>query len=399
MLRVLCLDIEGGYGGSSRSLFESVRHLDRNQVDVEVWCRKEGPIQPKYREIGIPTRVCGEMPRFSALPRFSRNLYVGAIWLRDFLASRGFRWQLLEQANEKFDLIHYNHEALFSLAAWMNARCSTPTTMHIRTRVIDTMFARHQMSKISAAVDSLIFITQEEEAHFQKLGGQPRDSNVIYNIVSQEREAATAVSSFAYLRDDPRMKVLCLSNYAWVRGLDLLVDLAVEVKNVGGQSKILFVMAGDMSLSKSLPGELGQVARAGGDLADYAKAKNVSEMFEFLGHTDRPEELLSVSDVLIKPTREANPWGRDILEGLGAGLPVVSLGTLQTFVEHEVTGLLYADFNAAHMARDLLQLNAEPDRRQKMGEAAAARIARLCDGPSRASDLLTVWRNAVSRAS
>ena len=47
-MRVLCLDIEGGYGGSSRSLYESIRHLPKG-VTCEVWCRRAGPIQAQYR--------------------------------------------------------------------------------------------------------------------------------------------------------------------------------------------------------------------------------------------------------------------------------------------------------------------------------------------------------------
>jgi len=37
-LRVLCLDIEGGFSGFSRSLYESVRDRDKTQAAVEVWC-------------------------------------------------------------------------------------------------------------------------------------------------------------------------------------------------------------------------------------------------------------------------------------------------------------------------------------------------------------------------
>ena len=53
-LKILCLDVEGGYGGSSRSLFNSLVSLDKSNVDVEVWCKKSGPIQGYYDLAGIP---------------------------------------------------------------------------------------------------------------------------------------------------------------------------------------------------------------------------------------------------------------------------------------------------------------------------------------------------------
>ena len=50
---ILCLDIEGGFGGSSRSLFEALNYIDRDSVTPVVWCRKEGPLARGYTELDI----------------------------------------------------------------------------------------------------------------------------------------------------------------------------------------------------------------------------------------------------------------------------------------------------------------------------------------------------------
>lgn len=76
--RVLCLDIEGGYGGSSRSLYQSLSHLPDGAVQAEVWCRRAGPVQVLYAGDGIPCTVKPGMPHVSALPRFTRNLHAFA---------------------------------------------------------------------------------------------------------------------------------------------------------------------------------------------------------------------------------------------------------------------------------------------------------------------------------
>ena len=79
-LRVLCLDIEGGHGGSSRSLFNSLSYLDRNKVNVDVWCRKKSAIKDRYRSIGISVDTISGMPKTSSLPRMSRNLFFLAVF-------------------------------------------------------------------------------------------------------------------------------------------------------------------------------------------------------------------------------------------------------------------------------------------------------------------------------
>ena len=140
-IKVLCLDIEGGFGGSSRSLFESLKYIDRDSVTPVVWCRKEGPIAPRYAELGIDCEVVPEMPRATSVPRFSRNLAVFGYFVRDWLKAGTFRRDLLD-ASRTFDVIHFNHEALFLLARWFRGRSQLPTSMHIRTILRDSIFSR-----------------------------------------------------------------------------------------------------------------------------------------------------------------------------------------------------------------------------------------------------------------
>ncbi|MBM3541495.1 MAG: glycosyltransferase family 4 protein, partial [Alphaproteobacteria bacterium] len=90
-----------------------------------------------------------------------------------------------------------------------------------------------------------------------------------------------------------------------------------------------------------------------------------------------------------------NPWGRDILEAMAMGLPVLSVGTDATFVETGVTGVLQSPFDAAALAGDIARLADDRDRVRRMGGAARVRVATLCDGTSRARDLLDLWRGAA----
>lgn len=388
-LRVLCLDIEGGFGGSSRSLFQSVKHLDRSRAETEVWCKREGPIQEHYRELGIACRVEPLMPKMSSLPRFSRNLFQCARFALEYRRSLGFRRALAREVNERFDLVHFNHEALFLLARWLRPRTRVPLTMHIRTNLVDTVFARRQTRLISKNIDHLVFITENERDHFKRLGGRA-GGTVIYNIVSAPE---THVSPHESVPGDKRFKIACLSNYSWNRGLDRLVEVG-QVLLDKGKEKILFVMAGDMGLTRSLPGELGKIGAQGGTLADYVREMGLSDMFLFLGHVAEPETVLAACDALAKPTRENNPWGRDILEALAFGRPVLSVGTYDRFVVPGETGVLQAVFNAKDMAEEIVNMADNPEMRARMGQNAKERVAGLCGGPERADDLLNVWKAA-----
>ncbi len=390
-MRVLCLDIEGGYGGSSRSLYESVRHLDRAKAEVEVWCRRAGPVQARYQALGVPCRIVPEMPKVSSLPRLSRNLYAYALAAWEFRRSASERARMAREIDGRFDLVHFNHEALFLLARWLRPRTRVPFTMHIRTSPTDTPFARWQTRMIARTIDHLVFITENEQANFARLGGEPKACSAIYNIVTPSADHAAPHPA---VPADGRFKVACLGNYAWVRGIDRLVEVAQAL--VGrGRRETLFVVAGDMTLPRSLPGELGKIARTGGTLADYAAARAVGDMFCFLGHVAEPESVLGASDALVRPSREDNPWGRDILEALAAGLPVLACGTYDKFVEDGETGVLRLEFDPEVFAAEIARLADDRERCARMGAVGRERVLRLCDGRARAAELLDVWTRAT----
>ena len=387
-LRVLCLDIEGGHGGSSRSLLESIRHMDRARLAIEVWCRRDGAARARYADLGVACRITPTMPKVSALPRLSRNLYVHGFLLRDLWRARGFLADLTVATDSRFDLVHCNHEALHPVARRLRRRSAIPLTMHIRTNLHDSLFARRQVRAIAGAVDHLVFITENERESFARLGGRPRAGSVIHNIATPPPPATTPHPD---IPQDARFRVACLSNYSWGRGLDRLVDVA-EALAAAGRRDVVFVVAGDMHLTRSLPGALGRTARQGGTLADYATARGVGELFLFLGHVAEPERVLVACDALAKPTREANPWGRDVIEALAAGRPVFSVGRYDRFVADGVTGILQPEFDAAALARRIAALADDRVAAAALGAAGQARVAALCDGPARAAELLALWR-------
>jgi glycosyltransferase involved in cell wall biosynthesis len=120
-------------------------------------------------------------------------------------------------------------------------------------------------------------------------------------------------------------------------------------------------------------------------------------MFCFLGHVAAPETVLIASDALIKLTRNADPWGRDIIEALAAGKPVISLGRYDRFVEDGVTGVLKPEFDASELAGEIVRLADDRAACRRLGEAGRDRVRVLCDGRARAADLLAAWRAAADR--
>lgn len=388
--RVLCLDIEGGFGGSSRSLFYLIKHMDRARYDFEVWCKRPGPIQQAYQELGIPCRVMSWLPKVSSLPRFSRNVYVYTLAGFQFLkAVRSLKWSSGE-IMDRFDLVHFNHEALFLLAAWLRKRTHIPFVTHIRTMLKASPFSRFQYKTISRCSDRIIFITENERENFHSLAGSAL-GEVVFNI-SEIPERLPAVHPL--IPRSGRLRVAHLSNYSWHRATDRLIDLSLALQR-SGRENVLFVVAGNMRLQGTLPGQLGRVAKQGGTLEQYVNGLGLDRYFLFLGHVAEVETVLAGCDLVIRPSRGKDPWGRDVIEAMAHGKPVIATGIYDRFVEDGINGYLFSEYDSRAIAEKIIYLQDHPEVRERMGEANRQKARRLFNGPSNAARVASIYESLL----
>ena len=146
------------------------------------------------------------------------------------------------------------------------------------------------------------------------------------------------------------MKVLSLQNISHDRGTDRIIEVAELLPNCE------FLVAGEVR-----------------DGMDVHYRENVIP----IGYVN-PEDALEGCDVLIRLTRRGDPWGRDIIEALTMGVPVVATGTDQEFIRNGVNGFLvwpYHPVKVAKAIQDSWQLERVKD--QRFGEYNIKRIERI----------------------
>ena len=170
-LNILCLDIEGGHGGSSKSLFYSLKHIDRDKINPIVICKKPG-LLIKYKDLGIECIVDSTMPTFTALRKQNRNilyyfLYLFVIWPK----SKNFRKNLLNIIEEKkIDIVHCNLISLYLLAKWLKKnKPKIIMTLHVRTIPVNNYTAKYQAKISNKIFDNKIFITENEKESMNNL--------------------------------------------------------------------------------------------------------------------------------------------------------------------------------------------------------------------------------------
>ena len=358
-------DVPGGVQFHVRDLAEAL--LARgHDVSVLAPADDETPVPPYLTAAGraVPVRYNGSVARLSFGP---------------VTAARARKWLSAGQ----FDVLHLHEPvtpSLSMLALWI-ADGPVVATFHTsmeRSRPLQVAFplVRQSMEKIAAR------IAVSEDARrtlVEHLGG---DAVVIPNGVY--------VDQFADAQPDPRWTGTPeRPTLAFLGRLDesrkgLAVMLGAVRQVLAHVPGARFLVAGRGETGEQQASEL---------LGDQAGA------VEFLGGVSDEDKarLLSSVDVYIAPQTGGESFGIVLVEAMSAGAAVVAsdLGAFSRVLDDGAAGVLFRTGDSADLARTLVEVLGDPDRRATV-VARASSVVRRYDWSAVTDQVLAVYEMAVA---
>jgi glycosyltransferase involved in cell wall biosynthesis len=95
---------------------------------------------------------------------------------------------------------------------------------------------------------------------------------------------------------------------------------------------------------------------------------------------ERTTNILSFfNQLLIYVRPSGHPWGRDIIEAMAYGVPVVANGTSDFYIKHNISGLLAKPNDAEDLAKKIYYLACDEKLREKFVINAKYQIKEQCD--------------------
>ncbi len=178
-----------------------------------------------------------------------------------------------------------------------------------------------------------------------------------------------------------------LARLAPEKGLHLLVDAFLELRQRAGMDKVRLRIAGWL----------------GGDQDEYASAQfdklrkaGLEDEFRYEGAVERAGklDLLRSIDVFSVPTTYREPKGLSILEALAAGVPVVqpAHGAFPEMIAELGGGLLVAPNDASSLADALQCILVDDARRLELGRQGAESVHRRCNAETMARETWSVFQ-------
>jgi glycosyltransferase involved in cell wall biosynthesis len=166
------------------------------------------------------------------------------------------------------------------------------------------------------------------------------------------------------------LRVVSLSRIVPWKGIDVLIDALTILSATGSMQGIHVVIAGAATLDD---GRYEQEMKR--------RASQIDLQISFPGHVDDISTLLRPGDILVHTPVVPEPLGQVILQGMAAGMAVISVdaGGPAELIEHQVTGHLMPESSPRHLVSALKDLIANPATRMDLGREAAAAASQMSD--------------------
>ncbi len=336
-MKILHLDSEGGFGGSSRSLQFLTCELAKQEVEIEVWHAKKGPSNNKLIKLGVNSHINKNIVSIIPLPK--NNIKNILLLLPRLLRLFKLRAQIIEASP---DILHLNYNGLLPICFLLRRKgYKNKIIVHTRTIIPNNYFGK-LFVKLYKYVDENICISEKENNQLKEVNKyifSQITSLIIYNCAS-ELLLRTKLKF-----PKKKYKVIFLGTIDYVRAPDRIIELALTTKKMN--LPVIYYIYGNEGF-KSWFSKKNLINHR------YIKKqildKNLGKVVFFRGFTDNPDKAITESDILIRPSRKGDCWGRDIIEAMSAGLFVISTGSEQIFIKDNFNGLLIGTWNTKKVA-------------------------------------------------
>lgn len=388
-------------GGAPTSLSYLIAGLDPGRFEVHVYS-PQGPAAELFAASGARVHV-GPAAGFTHI---WASTYKGRRWIllaRDILRLPGhLRAFSRVLRSERFDIVHLNDSPLIA-AAWLARRSGARIVWHLRAALPGDgtdVRSRLLIACVSRLADRVIAINEDVAASFH---GVPA-LEVVFNSVDLVRFRPGDIHDAKVLVGlDADVPVVAFFGFLYpLKGYREFIEAAEVAVRRGVQARFLLIGGGvrDVHWFRSFKGRtlgmLGFVQDHALAASDLVEALGLDDVVTFIPYTTAPESWYRAADVVVAPARGPE-LGRQAIEAAACGRPVVATGSLggAGIVVPGKTGLVVPYQGVDALAGAIVDLIADPARREEIGAAARLHAEAEFDPASNVQKVVAVYEDLL----
>ena len=358
--RILFLDCSLTHGGAQRSLYSLMMHLDRERYEPHLLCGNDAlyGLLKQCRKKGINSG-------FLTIRTWRRTLTGIHQAVIDLLKAKPMLNRWIEK--NKIDLLYANGLQA-ALVCALTAPDDIPVIYHNR----DYRCPKRAMRKVLDRAQRTIMISDFVKNHWSELLPQFEDKMVrVYN--GFDFKLMDNLRTQHNYRFESRMSketfvVSYLADLVTWKRHDLFIDAFQKIHQNEGDS-FAFIIGGPRDKAgEKLESELLK------KVEDY----DLLEAMAFTDHILNPFPLLNTSDLVVS-TAENEPFGRNIVEALFCGKPVICTGGGPAEIGAGCPAVEVVEPTVDAVAEAALNWHSKPTKElESLSEAANVRARAFC---------------------
>ncbi len=375
-MRVLYVDNSLGFGGAIKSLSLTLRGLadveklvltSQDPDIIDLWLAGHEVRRFRTRlNYRTTLRIRRSVERYSRPAEFAvaKALAVADVVLTAVSARR--MAHLMRQ--RKIDVVHLNNGILPLEALRAARRAGVPVVVHLRDFQHDK---RRAASAEAASIARVIAVSGAVASSLDGSAVAPDRIVVVHDPVDVDALDAAA-SARKRIRAqwsiaDDHIAVAIFGRVIPWKGQREFVQAAIAAARENPAIRILIV--GDES-----DGEREYMASVRQLIAD----SGLETRFILAGYQGGVEEYYAAADVVVHASITPEPFGMVVPEAMAAGKPVIAAdaGGPREVVTQGVEGLLVPPGDVPALARAIVELAGDPERRSRMGRAGRDKVVR-----------------------
>jgi glycosyltransferase involved in cell wall biosynthesis len=370
-------DIDSGGAAKSLSILATELAALGHEVHIISTCRPSRTT----RRVEALVRS-GVQVSYVSLPYYPMSLVACPIpfWKNAFRALKAMpRFMELRRIIAAIDpdVIHYNSYVTLLAALALPGR---PSVLHAREALLeDAPLLPLTEALVRSRIREIIAISPLEHAMAERHFGLR--TTTVYNSAMHPPEAAAWPESEGLV-------YAMFSHVSPMKGHRFCIEACAEAADALRKNNVTIRMFG---------GRIPIHAALYDELKHGIRGRGLEDVVNFEGFAADSEAEIRNTHLLLRPDLSASPWGRDVIEAMSLGRPVLALGTARTFVRPGVTGELVANGDVKGFARAMVDL-ADRDRLRTMGDNALAFARENFDPSMQAAKVSAVLERVAAYA-
>jgi len=302
---------------------------------------------------------------------------------------------LIEQSGA--DILHFNNSVFSHLYKYIKDNCDVKIITHVREMIMSnesSYVAKSIVKNINTYSDCIITISDNEAQPFN-------DHNNLQILANPFDFTNTLIKRSNFRKqnniDENVVLVGMMGRFARSKGHLLFLQTLKELRTKNINHQYMFVLIGIAESSRSIKKTVkNKILRhdLSKEINRYIISNNLSKTILLVPYSNDIFRIIQAMDIIIRPSLHRDPWGRDIIESMALGKPIVATGDSEFFIQNNINGYLVKN-NPKAISNKIVKLINNKKLRIEIGKRNSLKIKKLCDIKNYGFNVEKIYKSLV----